>query len=36
MFAQGETGLIEEKKDDGPRDWEGALTYGKPKPKPKK
>jgi hypothetical protein len=30
-FAKGEEGLIEEKKDDGPREWESKLTYGKKK-----
>lgn len=30
-FHEGEPGLLEEKKDDGPREWESALTYGKKK-----
>lgn len=30
-FANGAQGLLEEKKDDGPREWESALTYGKKK-----
>ena len=38
-FAPGEKGLVEEKKEDGPRDWESKLTYsqlkdGKKKAKP--
>lgn len=33
MFAQGEQGLVEEKKSDGPRDWESKLTYGQSRAK---
>jgi len=33
-FNKGEEGLIEVKVDDGPREWESALTYGKRKDDP--